>query len=100
MYRTITDLVPIIGVKLANLGTVISNDEHVQSLTESERSNLKHYYEMRADFYARRMQEFLLNNRADFEELKDCDCDRIKANLNSAASTGIWLGGMRGRRVK
>lgn len=100
MYQVITDLVPIIGAKLANLGTVISNDEHVLNLSEKERSNLKHYYEMRADFYARRLQEFLLNNRESFPELKDCDCDRIKANLQSAASTGIWLGGFRGRRVR
>lgn len=100
MYQTITDLVPIIGVKLANLGTVISNDEHVINLSETERSNIKHYYEMRADFRARRMQEFLLNNRSAFEELKDCDCDRMRANLNSAASTGLWLGGYRGRRMR
>ena len=28
MYQTISDLVPIIGVKLTNLGVVVSNDEH------------------------------------------------------------------------
>lgn len=100
MYQVLTDLVPIIGVKLANLGTVISNDEHVQNLTETERSNIKHYYEIRADFRARRMQEFLLNNRGEFAELKDCDCDRLKANLNSAASLGLWVGGFRGRRIR
>ena len=100
MYQVITDLVPIIGAKLANLGTVISNDEHVLNLSESERSNLKHYYEMRADFYARRLQEFLLNNRTAFPELQDCDCERMRSNLKSAASTGIWLGGYRNRRVR
>lgn len=100
MYQVITDLVPIIGVKLANLGTVVSNDEHITNLTEAERNNIKQYYQYRADFYARRLQEFLLNNRELFPELKECDCDRIKANLNSAASTGIFLGGARGRRIR
>lgn len=100
MYQVLTDLTPIIGVKLANLGTVISNDEHVINLTEKERSNIKQYYQYRADFYARRLQEFLLNNKGLYPELKECDCERLRSNLNSAASTGIWLGGYRGRRVR
>lgn len=100
MYQVLTDLVPIIGVKLANLGTVISNDEHVQNLTETERSNVKQYYQIRADFRARRMQEFLLNNRGEFAELNDCDCNRLRSNLDSAASTGLFLGGARGRRIR
>lgn len=100
MYQVLTDLIPIIGSKLANLGTVVSNDEHVVNLTEAERSNLKTYYQYRADFYARRLQEFLLNNRGAFKEICDCDCERIKANLHSAASTGLWLGGLRGRRIR
>ena len=100
LYQVLTDLIPIIGTKLANLGTVISNDEHIINLTEAERSNLKHYYEMRADFYCRRMQEYLLNNKDLYPELKECDCDRLRSNLKSAASTGMWLGGYRNRRVK
>ena len=100
LYQVLTDLIPIIGTKLANLGTVISNDEHIINLTEAERSNLKHYYEMRADFYCRRMQEYLLNNKDLYPELKECDCERMRSNLKSAASTGMWLGGYRGRRVK
>lgn len=100
MYQTISDLVPIIGTKLANLGTVISNDEHVQNLSESERERIRAHYEQRADFYCRRMQEFLLNNKAAFKELDCCTCNKIENNLKSAASTGIWLGGLRGRRIK
>lgn len=100
MYQTITDLVPIIGSKIANLGTVISNDEHVVSLTEDERSRLKTHYQYRADSCARKMQEFLLNNRDLFPELQDCDCDRMRAHLKSCESVGLWLGGYRGRRVR
>lgn len=100
LYQVITDLIPIIGTKMANLGTVISNDEHVMSLTEAERSNLKQHYQYRADFYCRRMQSFILNNRAAYPELNECDCDRLRSNLKSAASTGLWLGGYRGRRLR
>lgn len=99
MYQVITDLIPIIGVKLANIGVVISNDEHVQNLTEAERNNLKQYYQYKADWYCRRLQEFILENKNAFKELDECQCSKIKANLDSAASTGLFLGGFRGRKI-
>ena len=95
IYRTIADLIPVIGVKLGNIGTVISNDEHVQNLTEDERSRVDTYYAYRADFYAKRLQEWLLNNKELFPELDECSCNQMKANLESAASVGLWLGGYR-----
>lgn len=99
IYKTISDLIPIIGVKLANIGTVISNDERIQNLTEDERSRIDTYYEYRSDFYAKRLQEFLLNNKELYAELDECSCSQMKANLESAASTGLWLGGFRGKRI-
>lgn len=99
MYQVITDLIPIIGVKLANIGVVISNDEHVQNLTEEERNNLKQYYQYKADWYCRRLQEFLVQNKEGFAELDACTCEHLKSNLDSAASTGLWLGGYRGKRI-
>lgn len=95
LYKTIVDLLPIIGTKIANIGTVVTNDEHVVNLSKNERDNLGTYYQYRADFYCRRMQEYLYKNSMLYPELDDCDCDRIKANLTSAASCPIWLGGMR-----
>lgn len=100
MYKAISDLVPIIGVKLSNIGTVISNDEHLSNISESERERLRQYYEYRSDFYCKRLQEFLLNNKAAYPELKECDCNRLKTNLHSTASVGLFLGGMRGRKLK
>lgn len=95
IYRVIADLVPVIGVKLGNIGVVISNDEHVQNLTEDERSRVDTYYTYRADFYAKRLQEFLLQNKELYPELDECSCSQMKANLESAASIGLWLGGYR-----
>lgn len=99
MYQVMTDLTPIIGVKLANLGVMVSNDEHVNNITESERDRIKQHYQYRADFYGRRLQEFLLGNKGLFSELDECACQNIKNNLSSAASTGLFLGGARGRRL-
>lgn len=99
MYQVISDLIPIIGVKLANLGTVVSNDEHVENLSASDRERTRAYYELRADFYCRRMQEWLLANRDAFPELDAPRCDEMASNLRSAASTGLWLGGRRGYKT-
>ena len=96
MYQTISDLVPIIGVKLTNLGAVVSNDEHVTNLSQSERDLVKTYYEQRAEFYGKRLQEFLKDNSKDYEELGECS--DMKPTLNSVAESGLWLGGIRGRK--
>lgn len=99
MYQTISDLVPIIGVKLTNLGVVVSNDEHLTNLSQGERDLVQNYYLERADFYCRRLQEYLLANRGKYPELKECDCDSMRANLYSSASTGLFLGGLRSKRL-
>lgn len=95
IYKVISDLIPVIGVKLANIGVVISNDEHIQNLTEDERNRIDTYYDYRSDFYCNRMQKWLLENKELFPELDECSCNQMKANLDSAASTGLWLGGYR-----
>ena len=97
MYQTISDLVPIIGVKLTNLGVVVSNDEHLTNLSQSERELVQTYYEQRAEFYGKRLQEFLKDNAKDYKEMGECE--DIKPTLNSAASTQLYLGGRRGRKL-
>lgn len=99
IYRTIADLIPVIGTKLGNIGVVISNDEHMVNLSEDERSRVDTYYEYRSDFYCKRLQEYLLNNKELYSELDECSCENMKANLESAASTGLWLGGFRARKI-
>lgn len=99
MYQTISDLVPIIGVKLTNLGVVVSNDEHLTNLTQGERELVQTYYGQRAEFYGKRLQGFLKDNHSDFEELGECNHNQLDPTLNTIADTGIWLGGYRGRKL-
>ena len=99
LYQVLTDVIDVLDVKLANLGTVRSRDEYVDNISDGERDRLKQNYQYKADFYCRRMQEYLLNNRNAFPELEQCVCDRLSAQLNSAASTGIFLGGYRSKRL-
>ena len=95
MYQTISDLVPIIGVKLTNLGVVVSNDEHVTNLSQSERELVQTYYSQRAEFYGKRLQEHLKKNCSLFKELNG-NYD-IQPTLDSVANTGLWLGGYRNK---
>ena len=95
MYQTISDLVPIIGVKLTNLGVVVSNDEHLTNLSQSERELVQTYYGQRAEFYGKRLQEYLKNNCSEFKELGG-NYD-MNPTLNTVAETGLFLGGIRGK---
>lgn len=100
LWQTITDIVPMIGVKLANIGVITQSDEHINSLSESDRANIKQFYQYKADFYCKQLQHFILDNKAAYKELDECQCEKIKSNLNSAASIGIWLGGYRGQIIR
>lgn len=97
MYQTITELIPLLSVKLSNFGLVLSNDEHLVNINADEKELLRSHYENKADFYGRRLQEFLLENYTKFPELKESDCNKIKENLYSSSSTGLFLGGLRAK---
>ena len=96
LYQVQANIVPTLNVKLANIGTVLTQDEHIVNLSKTDVDNLKQNIQYRADFYARRLQQYLLDMKEVFN-IDDCSCNRIKANLDSAASTGLWLGGYIGR---
>ena len=98
LYQTLVQLIPVINAKLVNFGTTQSNDEHLVNLSQGDVTVLTGHYQTMADFYCRRLQEFILNHCEDFN-LDECACASIRANLKSAATSGIWLGGQRGRII-
>lgn len=93
IYETLANLIPEISTKITNMGLVVSNDEHVQNVTQGERDLVMGQYQKYADAYCKMMQDFLKENRKDFPEL---NCE---AELNSSASSGLWLGGVRSKRL-
>ena len=101
LYQTLCNIVPIINGKMANIGTVATNDEHIITLSQGELDLTQNYYRERADFYAKRLQEWVKTNETAYPELKNCGCGNMQPNLDSSAnSVGIWLGGTRGRVYK
>ena len=96
LYQTLVQLIPVINAKLVNFGTSMSNDEHLVNISQGDTVVITGHYQNNADFYCRRLQEYILNHCEDLD-VDVCACESIRANLNSAATTGIFLGGARGR---
>lgn len=98
-YQTIAGLPYKIGYKIANIGVVKTSDTNVQPCTADELAAVKGYYQGKADYYAKRLQGYLLKNCRQYPELTENDCYAIRKNLYSAATCGLWLGGARGKKL-
>lgn len=98
-YLAVTECAMKVSYKVGNFGVAKSSDENLQLATQDEIAKLRYYYQSKADGCCLQLQQWLLDNRAAFPELDECQCGRMEANLYSAATCGIWLGGARGRRL-
>jgi hypothetical protein len=96
-YSAISKLVLLTSYKLSNFGISTTSDEHINSPSFNEILSMKDLYTQKADFYKLQLQQFLLRNRTDYPELSANDCNSIKSNIYSVASSGLWLGGLRSK---
>lgn len=94
-YATITNLTMIVNLKIANAGVVKTGDQNMTPSTWTELTAIRDYYTKKMDYFCYELQLYLAKNASKFPELDSCACDRIKSNLRSAATTGLWLGGVR-----
>ena len=97
-YKAISELIPKVSFKIANMGVVKTSDDNVQNAAYNEIVLQRDYYVSRADYYCLLLQNFILANRSDYPELTQQKVNEIHATLKSAASCGIWLGGPRGKK--
>lgn len=96
-YRSIVELTYKVSYKVTNFGVAKTTDENLQVATQDEIGKMQYYYQAKADSCCLSLQSWILENKAALPLLDGCSCDRIKANLYSAASCGIFLGGARGK---
>lgn len=96
-YQAVTILTNIVTYKVGNFGVSKSTDENLQVATPDEIAGQQEYYQSMADAYALDMLNYVWNTRGDYPALRECDCNHIHANLHSAATCGVWLGGPRGK---
>lgn len=99
-YTTIVEVAQKVSYKIGNFGVTKTTDENLQVASQDEIVKTREYYQGKADFYCNELQNFILEHKADYPELKECNIHRIEANLVSAASCGIFLGGARGKSLK
>lgn len=92
-YSAVTRLIVISSVKIDNIGANVTNDDKATTIDFDDLFRLEKYYQNKADVYKKKIQDYLHKNKSDFEELNYVQ----DSNLYSAASTGIWLGGARGK---
>lgn len=96
LYGVMSKIVIVSTYKINNTGAYTTNDENVTNVGK-DAFHLQDYYQKKADWYARRMQEFILENINAFPELNKSTYFKINKNLYSSASCPIYLGGARGK---
>ena len=99
-YSVISDLCILTTVKISPAGLEQVSDEHMEPLDMTDSFRLQSFYQKKADYLCHQLQNFLINNRKDYPELRECDCRMMKSNLFSSATTGLWLGGVRGKTIR
>lgn len=96
-YAAVSEAEMRVTLKIGNFGVARSSDERLEPADGADLAKAQEWWQDKADGCCLRLQEWLLVRRAEFPELDESDCGRLKANLRSAASCGIWLGGPRGK---
>lgn len=86
-----------VTLKIANAGVVQTPDEKVQVASQPDMAKVQYFYQSKADSLAYKLERFVLQNKASYPELQECDCLKMRAHLRTAATCGIFLGGARGR---
>lgn len=92
LFQTQYEIIPFLNYKLGNIGSVVSNDEHVQTLSRADIDLMRNEFQAKADWCAGRIRNFLKCCH-DALGMDECTCQK----LVDVASTNLWLGGLRGK---
>ena len=98
-YLAVVEVAAKVSLKIVNAGVQKTADENLQAASADEIANMRYYYQSKADHCCVELQNWLLENRDALPELDEGDAHRIKSNLYSAATCGVWLGGPRGKQL-
>lgn len=96
-YTVLSKLCMITTFKIDNMGLAKTSDERIETLDVEDTLLIQDFYQKKADYFQMTLQNFILDNREYLPEIGENHCHDIHANLYSAASGGLWLGGVRGR---
>lgn len=81
-----------------NAGLIQPSDNHFYQVDKANREILKDQHRQFATHYQRMLQSYIKENKGLFVELDNNNLDYLQPEqLNSAANTDIWLGGIVGK---
>lgn len=95
-YQTLSNILLLVAVKVDNLGVSRATDDNIEAVDFQDLYSMKGYWQSKADWYAKRLQNYILKNRSLYPELDENDCYSIQSNMYATATCGLWLGGARG----
>ena len=96
-YKTLANLTVNSTYKINNIGLNTISDDNVSTPSITDTFKLSKYYTDKADHYKMMLQNWLLKNKSYFPELLKSDISELSANVHSAASCNVFLGGARGK---
>ena len=99
-YSVIAKLTMTLSYKLDNCGTYRTADENLTYSSMRDVQTMEEYYQNKADFFKLEVQNFCINNCSKLPELTQNQIHSIKSNLYSAETSGLFLGGGRGKVIR
>lgn len=96
-YDVAAKIVFQIAYKCDNSGVFTNEDENKKSVDIETLTAVQGNYQSKADGYAAALQRYIIKNYESLPEIDNETLVDLEANLYSAASTNIWLGGKRGK---
>lgn len=100
IYTVAAQLILKVNWKVTNAGLVQTSDDNVQPAGMGDVEIYRKWLQDRADDYCLKLQRFVVAHRADYPEIDECCCEKMRAHLDGSASCGMWLGGIRGYRIR
>lgn len=98
LYNVLSEVTIQISFKLSNFGVVRTDDEKDLATDLNNVNLIKKYYGNKADFFKKRLQDWIITHYNDFPELYTYKpLEDMYPNLYSAGSCGLWLGSARGK---
>lgn len=99
-YLAVSRIVVISSLKIDNIGLNRTYDENIQAPQINDVFHMEKHYLHIADTYCKRLQNFIKSHRTELREYLTHTCYETDCNLKSSATTGIFLGGYRGKVIR
>lgn len=89
LYRTLADLVPHLKAKIDNGGLVERTSETTSPLGFQDTQNIQKQYVEKAEFYTKRMNDYLCKNQSSFPQYSTNTTDQLSSRRSTSVGFGV-----------